>query len=198
MRWLFRPLLHLGLLGLVMLGVADSSFLVLPFGNDLLLVILVARDHAWAWVYVPFAALGSVLGVFLVDLVCRKNGEPGLRHMMSEKRFKYMKEKVGGRAPVAIAVACLAPPPFPFTPVIAAASAFKYPRPKLLGMVYVSRLLRYGLIALAAIHWGRDILRVARSREFVWSVIAFTVVCIILSVVSVMKWMRSSRSGKKA
>ena len=181
-----------------MLGVADSSFLVLPFGNDLLLVILVAAEHGKVAEYVPTAAFGSTLGVMLVDLICRKRGEPGLMHMMSQTRFKFLKEKVGGRAAVAIAVACLAPPPFPFTPVIAAASAFQYPRPKLLGMVFASRLLRYSLVAWAAIHWGTQIVRVARSKEFVWSMIGFTVVCAILSTISVMKWMRSSRPPKKS
>jgi membrane protein YqaA with SNARE-associated domain len=197
-RSLFRPLLHLGLLGLVMLGVADSSFLVLPFGNDLLLVILVAADHGKVAEYVPTAAFGSMLGVMLVDVICRKRGEPGLMHMMSQKRFKFLKDKVGGRAAVAIAIACLAPPPFPFTPVIAAASAFQYPRPKLLGMVFASRLVRYSLVAWAAIHWGTQIVRVARSKEFVWSMIGFTVVCAILSTISVMKWMRSSRPAEKS
>lgn len=197
MRSLFRPLLQLGLLGLVLLGVADSSFLVLPFGNDLLLVILVARDHGRAVEYVSCAAFGSLMGVLLVDLVCRKNGEGGLRHVMSQKRFNYLKKKISGHAAVAIGVACVAPPPFPFTPVIAAASAFQYPRPKLLGAVFVSRLLRYSLIAMAAIRWGTHILRTARSKEFVWSMIAFSVVCAILSTISVMNWMRASRTPGK-
>jgi len=42
----FRFLIRLGLLGPLLLGIADSSFLFLPFGNDLLLVIVLARDIA--------------------------------------------------------------------------------------------------------------------------------------------------------
>jgi membrane protein YqaA with SNARE-associated domain len=194
---LVRPLLELGLLGLVLMGVADSSFLVLPCGNDLLLVILVARDHSRVVEYIPAAALGSVLGVVLVDLVCRKNGEAGLKRMMNQKRFRYMKQKVEGHAPAAIAVACLAPPPFPFTPVIAAASAFQYPRPKLLTAVFVSRMVRYSLVALAAFHWGTQILRIASSRGFVWSMIGFTLVCVVASVVSVMNWLKHSRPASR-
>jgi membrane protein YqaA with SNARE-associated domain len=190
-----RHLLELGLLGLVLMGVADSSFLVLPFGNDLLVVLLVARDHARVAEYVPTAAFGSLLGVMLVDLICRKRGEPGLMHMMSRKRFKFLKDKVGRRAAVAIAVACLAPPPFPFTPVIAAASAFQYPRPRLLGMVFVSRLVRYSLVAWAAIQWGTQIIRIAKSKEFVWTMIAFIVVCAVASTLSVTKWMRAPKAS---
>ena len=44
-RHLFSILLHLGGFGLVILGVLDSSFLILPFGNDLLLIALSARRH---------------------------------------------------------------------------------------------------------------------------------------------------------
>jgi membrane protein YqaA with SNARE-associated domain len=68
-----------------LIGVRDSSFLFLPFGNDLLLVILIRRRHASAWEYVPMAAAGSVVGIFLLDLVARKGGEPGLEKMISPK-----------------------------------------------------------------------------------------------------------------
>ena len=64
------------------LGIADSSFLFLPFGNDLLVVILTARDHAHLPLYVLTASIGSTLGVLLLDAVCRKGGEEGLKKMM--------------------------------------------------------------------------------------------------------------------
>jgi len=47
----------------------------------------------------------------------------------------------------AVVIACIAPPPFPFTVVIAAASAFQYPRARLLGLVFAARLVRYSLLA---------------------------------------------------
>jgi membrane protein YqaA with SNARE-associated domain len=197
-RHLIGPLLDLGWLGLLFMGVADSSFLVLPFGNDLLVVILVASEHNKAVEFVPTAALGSVLGMFLLDLVCRKSGEAGLSRMMNPKRFSYLKRKVGGRAAMAIAVACLAPPPFPFTAVIAAASAFQYPRAKLLATAFLARLVRYSLVAWAAIHWGTEILRFAGSNDFVWGMIGFSVLCVVASTISVMRWLRRGPSRKTA
>jgi hypothetical protein len=47
--------------------------------------------------------------------------------MMSRKRLNYLKKKMSQSAAVPLIVACLAPPPFPFTAVVAAASAFQYP-----------------------------------------------------------------------
>src|SRR5581483_6960989 len=160
--------LHLGPAGPLLLGIADSSFLFLPFGNDLLLVILLARNHKLFPIYVPMAAIGSTLGVFLLDLVCRKGGEEGLKKMLPAKRFEYMKKKMSERAGFAVALACLAPPPFPFTAVIAAASAFEFPRLKLLLIAFFARATRFSLVGLAAIFLGRQILAIAKSTGFVW------------------------------
>ena len=133
LRHLLAWLLHLGLFGPLLLGIADSSFLFLPFGNDLLVVILTVRNHAHLALYVVTAAIGSTLGVLLLDAVCRKGGEEGLKKMMKPRRLEYFKRRMSNQASVAIGLACLAPPPFPFTLVIASASAFAYPRQRLLG-----------------------------------------------------------------
>ncbi|SRR5579883_706128 len=185
--------MHLGPAGPLLLGVADSSFLFLPFGNDLLLVILLAQNHKLFPVYVPMAAVGSAIGVFLLDLVCRKGGEEGLKKMMKEKRFDYLKKKMSQRAGFAVALACIAPPPFPFTPVIAAASAFEYPRLKLLSIAFVVRLVRFTLVGLAAIWLGRQILAIAKSKEFLWAMYFFIGLCVIGSAISVAGWVRRSR-----
>lgn len=176
-----------------MLGILDSSFLFLPFGNDLLLVILVARHHAYLPVYVVTASLGSALGVMLLDLVCRKGGVEGLKKMMSQRRLNYLKKKMSQNAAIPLIVTCLAPPPFPFTAVIAAASAFQYPRPRLLDYVFGARAARFTLIGLAAMYFGRSILRIANSPEFTWFMVGFSALCIIGSAMSVMRWIRLSR-----
>lgn len=198
MRALFRPLflffLNIGWLGLVILGILDSSFLFLPFGNDLLLVILVARHHEYLPFYVVAAALGSTTGVLLLDWACRKGGEGGLKKMMSRKRLEYLKRKMSQNAALPLVVACITPPPFPFTAVVAAASAFQYPRLRLLTYVFAARAVRFTLIGLAAIYFGRRILRMANSPAFVWFIVGFAVLCMIGSAFSVMRWIRLSRA----
>ncbi|MBZ5602413.1 MAG: hypothetical protein LAO79_08910 [Acidobacteriia bacterium] len=193
-RRFFGFFLHLGPAGPLLLGIGDSSFLFLPFGNDLLLVILLARNHKLFPVYVPMAALGSTIGIFLLDLVCRKGGEEGLRKMLHPKRFDSLKKKMAQRAGYAVALACIAPPPFPFTAVIAAASAFEYPRLKLLSIAFFARSVRFSLVGLAAIELGRQILAIARSKEFIWAMYFFIALCVIGSVYSVAGWTR--RSGR--
>ncbi len=64
---------------------------------------------------------------------------------------------------MALVVACLAPPPFPFTMVVATNSALGYPRQRLLLTVAISRGVRFLILGLLAIKFGRAILRIANS-----------------------------------
>jgi membrane protein YqaA with SNARE-associated domain len=196
-RHFFAFFLYLGALGLVFLGVLDSSFLFLPVGNDLLLVILVARHHGQLPIYVLAASFGSATGVLLLDLVCRKGGEEGLKKMMRPKRLNYLKKKMSESAALPLIITCLAPPPFPFTAVIAAASAFQYPRLRLLGIAFGARAVRFSLVGLAAIRFGRGILRIANSPQFTWFMVGFTTLCLIGSTLSIMRWIRLSRSQSR-
>src|SRR5271155_661049 len=102
LRHIFAWLLQLGLFGPLILGIADSSFLFLPFGNDLLVVILTVRNHGHLPLYVVTAAIGSTLGVLLLDAVCRKGGEEGLKKMMKPGRLDYFKRRMTNQAAVAI------------------------------------------------------------------------------------------------
>jgi membrane protein YqaA with SNARE-associated domain len=194
----FQVLAHLGALGPFFLGIADSSFLFLPFGNDLLIAVLIARRHVLAWEYVPMAAAGSVVGVFLLDLVARTGGEAGLERLAGRKRFEELKKTIDRGAGYAVAIACLAPPPFPFTPVIVAASVFQYPRRKLLAIAFVARTTRFCTVAALAMIFGPQILLIAKSTAFYWTMIGFVVLCVIGSVFSVAGWIRRGRKHKGA
>jgi membrane protein YqaA with SNARE-associated domain len=132
---LFAIFIRLGGFGLLILGVLDSSFLFMPLGNDLLMVALTAREHKLLPVFAAMATAGSVLGCWLVDRIARKGGEEGLDRIVSRRQLEFVKGQVRNRAGWAIVFASLMPPPFPFTPIVAAASAFQYPSRKLLGQV---------------------------------------------------------------
>jgi membrane protein YqaA with SNARE-associated domain len=193
LRHIFAWLLRAGLFGPLLLGIADSSFLFLPFGNDLLIVVLTARNPEHLPLYVLTAAVGSTAGVFLLDLVTRKGGEEGLKKMMKPARLEYFKRRMNKQAGVALAVASLAPPPFPFTVVIASASAFAYPRLRLLGIVLTARAIRFALIGLLAIRFGRGIQRIASAPETTWIMLGFVALCAIGSAFQILKWVRRSR-----
>ena len=193
-RHLLEVFLQLGAFGIVLLSIADDSFLFLPIGSDLLTVILVARNHGRLALYVLAGAVGSTIGVYFLDLICRKGGEAGLKRLVQPKLLGYLKQRMEKHAAGVIIVTCIAPPPFPFGAAIAVASAFQYPKPRLLTLVFVSRAVRYSLIGWSAIYFGRRILRIAESPEFLWVMGAFIAFCVIGSIVSIVNWVRVGRS----
>ncbi|MES2221438.1 MAG: VTT domain-containing protein [Acidobacteriota bacterium] len=196
----FRPfiifLFHLGYFGPFVLGILDSSFLVLPFGNDLLVVGLIASHHAGFPFYVISAACGSTVGVLLLASVARKFGEEGIRKVAGQKQFEKLKKRIGERSGIAVAIGCLAPPPFPFTMVIAAASALGYSRWRVAAINFVCRGVRFTVLGLLALKFGTAILSIAKSPAFVWSMVVFIALCLIASAFSIWHWVRSSRPGK--
>ncbi len=182
-------LFHLGYFGPFVMGILDSSFLVLPFGNDLLIVALVAQHHhGIAW-YVLSAACGSTVGALLLALVSRKLGEKGISSMAGEKRYTRWKKRIGTHAGVAVAVGGLAPPPFPFTTVIAAAAALDYSLWRLLTINFAARAVRFTLLSLLALKFGRQVLRVAKSSPFEWGMAVFIALCIVASGFSIWHWL---------
>lgn len=189
-RHVFLGLIHLGVFGPLVLGIMDSSFLFFPFGNDLLVAALTARDPSRLPFYVLTASLGSAAGVLLLDLVARKGGEEGLERLMTRRRSEYLRKKVDQHAALALGVASLSPPPFPFTLVVAATSAFQYPRARLISVVLAARILRFTLVGLLALKFGPRILRIIRSTGFEWFMAGFIVLCTVGSVFQVLRWVR--------
>jgi membrane protein YqaA with SNARE-associated domain len=192
---LFSFFMRLGGGGLVFLGVLDSSFLFMPLGNDLLIVALTMRSHHMLPIYAALATAGSVLGCLLVDWVSRKRGEEGLERMASARRLAYVKKKVKDRAGLALAFAALMPPPFPFTLFLAASSALQYPRKKLLGVIAVSRLLRFVIVGSLAIVFGEQILRLAKTQAVQIAVLTLVVVSIGGSLLSLRSWFKKSKKA---
>jgi membrane protein YqaA with SNARE-associated domain len=189
--------LHLESFGPLLMGILDSSFLFLPFGNDLLVVTLVARHHhGWPW-YVLMAALGSTIGVFVLALVAHKLGEEGIKKMAGEKRFARLRKMIDTHGDKAVFLACIAPPPFPFTMVIAAAAALDLSRPRICAISFFARGIRFAILGLLAMKYGRHILEVANSDVFRSTMVGFILLCIAGSALSIYTWIRNVRTGRK-
>ena len=195
---IFSFLLHLGYFGPVLMGALDSSFLFLPFGNDLLVVTLVARHHNGLPWYVLAAASGSTIGVFMLALVARKLGEEGIKGMAGPKRFDKLRKMIDKHGAKAVMLACIAPPPFPFTMVIAAAAALDYSRLRICVINFFTRGVRFIILGLLAIHYGKAVLKLAEAPVFRWSMIGFIVLCIAGSAFSIYGWLKNIRPRRTA
>ena len=181
--------------GLLVLGILDSSFLFAPLGNDLLVVAMSARYHSVGRMlyFALMSTIGSVLGCLLVDVVMRTAGEMGLAHHLSKARLSYVKKRVERNAAWALVLASIAPPPFPFTPFIMAAAALQYPRNRLLAVVGAARMVRFTLLGVLALRFGRRILLWAQNDVVREMLIGLIVVCAVGSVISVVGWIKRSR-----
>ncbi|PWU09989.1 MAG: hypothetical protein C5B51_05170 [Terriglobia bacterium] len=189
-----------GGIGLLVLGILDSSFLFAPLGNDLLVVAMTARQRNAPEMlyYAAMSTIGSVLGCLLVDVPFRRAGEAGLEKHLSPRRLAVVKKKVEKSAPWALIVASVAPPPFPFTPFIMAASALQYPRKRLLVVVGAARMVRFTVLGVLALLFGRSILLWAENEIVQDFLIGLLVVCTVGSIVSVYGWIRRSRRAAPA
>jgi membrane protein YqaA with SNARE-associated domain len=190
-------LLHAGALGVLGLAFLDSTFLIIPFGIDLLVIALSARDHAHAPLYVLAAAIGSVAGCATTIWLGRK-GEDQIKKYVPHRSLKYFQNKMKERAILVVAFAALMPPPFPFTAVVAAAAALHHPRKKLLLIIGASRLVRFSLEAALAIHYGgRFIISTAKSTHFEHLMYVVIGISVLASAISIYRWIKNSPKPRK-
>jgi membrane protein YqaA with SNARE-associated domain len=196
LKALLRPiglfLTSLGGVGILLLGIIDGSILFVPLGIDFLVVVLAARHHnQWPY-YAAMAAIGSVIGCFTTDWIGRKSGEEGLERFVSKRRLRFIQGRVQAGSGAALAIAAVAPPGFPFTPVVLVAAALKYPRAKLLGIVGVCRFIRFSAEGLLAVRFGPKILKVAQTPIFEGTIVAVVIVSIVGSAWAIHSWRRHS------
>jgi membrane protein YqaA with SNARE-associated domain len=191
-RIIARALFRAGGLGILTLGAFDSSPLVVPLGNDLLVLALSARYHERMLYYALMATVGSMIGVFATDWISRKGG-PQLKKVASRERLSNIQTQVQKRAGWTLLAASLLPPPFPFTAIVATAAAFRYPRNKLFSYVGAGRLARFVIEGALAIHYGRWIIRQARSPILEDVMIALIVISIAASAISVYQWSKKNK-----
>lgn len=188
----FRFFRRLGVFGLFLLSALDSSFLFLPFGNDLMIIALVSsnRSALMAVGYVIASVFGSILGVIVIDSLMRKTGEKGLERFVSSRRMDRLKQKLENKAWLTIFIATLMPPPFPFTPVVMTASALQCSRAIIIAAVGVGRLVRFTLEAILAIYFGRRVIAILNSPVVTYFVYGLIAIALVGSVLSIMKWLK--------
>lgn len=191
-RIIGRALFRAGGLGLLTLGAFDSSPLVVPLGNDILVLALCARYHDRVLYYAVMATLGSFLGCFVTDWISRKGGAH-LKKVAPRAHLSKIQNMVKKQAGWTLVTASLMPPPFPFTAIVAAAAAFKYPRNKLLSFVAAGRFARFLIEGALAIHYGRWIIRQARSPVLEDVMIGLIVISIAASLISIYQWTRKGK-----
>ena len=192
-RRLIAFFVRLGVFGPLLLETLDSSFFYVPLGNELLLFALIhGKESRWMWaVYAVSGAVGSVLGVLLLDWAVRRIGEEGVERFVKPRRFEKIKRRMEAHTGWVVFLASALPPPFPFRVTMMTASALQCSRPRILLSVFAGRTLRFGAEALLILYFGRAFLRVMESDAFEYVIYGLSLVAVAGSAVLIYKLLRS-------
>ena len=180
----------------VMAALDSSMVFFLPFGIDTLVIYLSARRNELFWMYPILATAGSVAGAAVTYWFGEKAGEVGLARLVSAKRLRRVRAKVGDSGAVAMAVPALLPPPFPLSPFILTCGALKVDWSRFFLTFTIARLLRFGAEAALARVYGRGILRVLQSKTFEMVVVGFIIVALVGTAISAVVLWRSTRDKR--
>jgi membrane protein YqaA with SNARE-associated domain len=201
-RWLEVNIIglpiYLAAPAMIIIGALDSSLLSLPEINDYLVVGRCFKDHSAVFYFPLFAAIGSVVGCYLLYTIVRRGGQAVLRkrfNLQSIKRVERAYERFGF---FAIAIPAILPPPLPFKIFVATAGALEYPRWKFLLTVMIARSLRYYVEGILAVYYGRRVLLFMKDNGLVIVSIVATLALIALVLYFVVKQRRSSSGPVKA
>ena len=199
-RWLERYVLglpiYLAAPAMIIIGALDSSLLSLPEINDYLVVGRCFRQHHAVFYFPLFAALGSVLGCFLLYTIMRRGGQAVLRRRFSIESIKRVEKAYARFGFLAIAVPAVLPPPLPFKIFVATAGTLEYPRWRFLLTVLVARSLRYYVEGILAVFYGRRVLIFLRDNGVVIISIVATIGLIALLIYMLIKRRKNLRQEK--
>lgn len=189
----WKLLRSLGGVGLVLLGIVDSS--VIPtFGSlDALTAILAVKNHElWAY-YAAASTAGSLIGAHITYRMSARAGEQWLEKRVGTKRSRQVHGLLQRWGFAAVLVSCIAPPPFPTSAFFVGAGALGYPQARFTSAVLAGRAVRYGVIAFLAAKYSRAILRFLRhprGLEADAKLIGITVAGFAIVALFVVLWRR--------
>jgi membrane protein YqaA with SNARE-associated domain len=179
--------------GAFVLAALDTSLLVfMPFGIDAVVIYLAARDQSLFWLYPLLATLGSLCGAALTYWVGSKAGEVGLSRFVSEPTLARLRRRIDKKGAIALAVPAILPPPFPLTAFVVTCGALQVNPAWFFGTFGSVRLLRFAAGALLARIYGQGILRVFESDAFQNVIVAFVVVAVLGTAISVAIFWRNN------
>ena len=198
-RWggsVYEFITGLGGVGVMILAIADSSFLSIPEGNDLLIVIL-STGKSWNHMiyYVGMTITGSVIGCLLLYFVGRKGGSPLLRKRFSPKSIERAERLFERYGILTVLIPSILPPPMPFKIFVLSSGVFRLKPWEFLTAVAIGRTVRYAMWGILAVLYGNAVKRYMQENlQFVGIVL---IVCFGLAVVvTIAFYMRRIRANR--
>ncbi len=168
-KWLTRLseyLITFGAFGLFIVALLDSTFVPLPSSVDALMLLLSATYPSWMLLYAFMATSGSALGCLILYLISRRAGARALNRF-SEKKQARVKNLIERFDMMAVLVATLLPPPFPFKLFVVSAGVFRFSLMRFMLAIVVGRGFRFLFEGYFAVRYGAEAKEIL-ARYYPW------------------------------
>lgn len=143
----------LGPFGLFAVALLDSAFVPLPSSADALMLLLSAAHPSLMPFYALLATAGSAIGCVTLYYISRRAGGRAL-NKFSERKQKRVKELIERYDVLAVLVASLLPPPFPFKLFVITAGVFRFSVLRFTLAIIAGRAFRFLLEGFFAVRYG--------------------------------------------
>lgn len=164
MKWFLRKitngltsisqyLVAYGVFGLFAIALLDSAMIPMPGGPDAVMILLSAARPSWMFIYAATATLGSVVGCLVLYYISAKAGGRALSRFSAPKQAR-VKDLIDKYDVLAVLVASLLPPPFPFKMFVISAGVFRLNVWRFAIAIGAGRAFRYLLEGYFAAHYG--------------------------------------------
>src|SRR6266446_7398335 len=149
---------------MILIGALDSSLLSLPEVNDYLVIARCYTHPRTVYFFPLFAAIGSLLGCWLLYTILRRGGQAVLHRRFRIDHVQRVERAYARFGILALAVPALMPPPMPFHIFVATAGALQFPRRKFLITIFFARALRYYVEGTLAVFYGERVGRFLKDN----------------------------------
>ena len=187
-------LLTYGAFGLFVVALLDSTFVPLPSSADALMIVLSTAHPSWMLLYAFMATAGSAVGCWILYLVSRRAGARALSRF-SERKQARVKHLIERYDMIAVLVATLLPPPFPFKLFVVTAGVFRFSLLRFMIAIVAGRAFRFLLEGYFAVRYGAEA-KIILAKYYPW--IGLGLVAAILALVILKRLLRKSQAAEQS
>jgi len=187
-------LVGFGAFGLFAVALLDSTFVPLPSSADALMIVLSTAHPNWMLLYAFMATAGSAIGCWILYLISRRAGARALNRFSERKqaRVKHLIERYDA---IAVLVATLLPPPFPFKLFVITAGVFRFSLLRFMLAIVAGRAFRFVLEGYLAVRYGAEAKQIL-AKYYPW--IGLGVVAAILLFVIVKRLLKRGQAAERS
>ena len=183
-------LAKLGIWGVGLVAMLDSSTIPVPM--DAILALLIWNNKSHFWLYCLMASAGSAVGGLLPYGLGRAGGELFLLKRVNRERYEKMRTRFERQEFLAIMIPSMMPPPAPWKVFVFAAGVFEMRVAPFMLSVFAGRMVRWLALSLLVLKLGPGAVEVVAHHS-----LALVGVGGGLTVVGfAWWWMRKKRAGK--